>query len=129
MLNRIYLKIFGERNTGTNYLQQLIKENLDVHLLPGSSPVWINKLQSHLFGKNWLNDFYFSLTFKSNLGWKHRLLKLDDFTIDNVKDVFFITLTKNPYSWLLSLYRRPYHHYNSKTQSFSEFLISPWNGS
>ena len=32
---RIVLKIYGERNTGTNYLTELVEKNLDVEVLPG----------------------------------------------------------------------------------------------
>jgi hypothetical protein len=34
-------------------------------------------------------------------------------------------LTKNPYSWLLSLYKRPYH-YQGELSSFSAFIRAPW---
>jgi hypothetical protein len=37
-----------------------------------------------------------------------------------------ITLTKNPYSWLLSLYRRPYHQYYKQKPDFETFLQTPW---
>lgn len=36
-----------------------------------------------------------------------------------------MTITKNPYSQLLSLYRNPYHG-KEKLSSFESFLISPW---
>ncbi len=41
------------------------------------------------------------------------------------RHLIFLTITKNPYSWLLSLYNRPYHarrHFSS----FEELLRSPW---
>jgi hypothetical protein len=38
----------------------------------------------------------------------------------------FVTTTKNPYSWLLSLYRRPYHLAGDAPPSFETFLTRPW---
>jgi hypothetical protein len=65
-----------------------------------------------------------------NLGWKHtRVLSGDELAKCRVmsEPVAFITLTKNPYSWLLSLHNRPYS-YVAKTQSmdFDRFIQSPW---
>ncbi len=37
-----------------------------------------------------------------------------------------MTLTKNPYAWLLSLYRRPYHLAGKKPDTFLAFLQQPW---
>jgi hypothetical protein len=38
----------------------------------------------------------------------------------------FVTITKNPYSWLLSLYDRPYHQHYKKKPSFEDFLTTKW---
>jgi hypothetical protein len=122
------IKIYGERNTGTNYLQQLINKNLNVHILQGTAPYRIRKLQKFLPGKEWLVDLYFSQTFSKNLGWKHSLVKntkkLNKYKITG--KISFITLTKNPYSWLISLYRRPYHQYYTEKPDFETFLNSTW---
>jgi len=60
------LKIVGERNTGTNYLSQLVNENLRVQILNDSA--------KKVFGLNkskFYKDLYFKITEKENLGWKH----------------------------------------------------------
>ena len=74
-------------------------------------------------------DLYFQETFHKNLGWKHSLVK----PVDRLKkyeicsqNLSFLTITKNPYSWLLSLYRRPYHQYWPRTSHFKIFLTTPW---
>jgi hypothetical protein len=122
------VKIYGERNTGTNYLEQLVSSNLDARLLAGVVPGRLRKLQKILPGKEYLRDIYFHLTFHKNLGWKHSLVKADVLaryrSIHNNLSV--ITLTKNPYSWALSLYRHPYHHKTGKI-SFEEFLERKWH--
>lgn len=132
------VKIYGERNTGTNYLQQLIKLNFDVLLLQGVVPIYVDMVSYFirwifpaLCKRHHLNerikDDYFKLTFSKNLGWKHTLISSD--LIDNLtkypNTVFFITLTKNPYSWLLSFYNRPYYS-QRKFEDFEQFLVKPW---
>jgi hypothetical protein len=119
------LKIYGERNCGTNYLRQLVLRNLDVTLLPGTAPRWLRR---RLRGNESLIDLYFRLTRHKNLGWKHAvapsLSELKQASVP-VERVGFITLSKNPYSWLISLFRHPYH-YQAAVSSFERFLRTPW---
>lgn len=133
--NGPFLKVYGERNTGTNYLSQLIKLNLKAYELPGSVPpkidIWQRKLQRKLNIKELLKDIYFDISFHKNLGWKHSFV--DPAKISRKSDLpleltSFITITKNPYSWLLSLYKRPYHQYFNKGEKmdFETFITSPW---
>ena len=119
------IKVFGERNTGTNYLSALLALNFKVKICQGTLPKKISRFL-WIF-KEKVIDLYFRI-FRNNLGWKHR--ELDKYYINSIKkqaiDINFITITKNPYSWLLSLYNRPYHSFNSKDISFHEFLKTRW---
>lgn len=120
------IKIFGERNTGTNYLEALIRENADAVLLSGKAPAAVSRIGRALSNREWLTDLYFRMTRPWNLGWKHgpAYLPADG---KSVSGLCVITLTKNPYAWLLSLYKRPYHNKrNVKKLSFHEFLVTPW---
>jgi len=123
------VKIYGERNTNTNYLSKLIQLNLDVVELRGVAPGPILKAQHALWGKEWLIDSYFKLIYPRNLGWKHTrvkaIKKLNTYQLYH-RNLFFITITKNPYSWLLSLYRNPYHQQNGWVSDFETFLATPW---
>jgi len=129
------LKMYGERNTNTNYMSKLIQLNLEIQEIPGTVPKYIDTAQTYfqwlLPGNEQIKDTYFDLSFGKNLGWKHTCVQPAD-TLKNYRlvddDLIFITITKNPYSWLLSLYRNPYHQYylNQKKPSFEEFLTSPW---
>jgi hypothetical protein len=123
------LKIYGERNTGTNYLSKLIDLNFRVNELPGVVPARIMYLQNRLPGKELVRDIYFQLTYKQNLGWKHTVVKpakkLSKYSICK-ENIHFITVTKNPYSWLLSLHARSYHQYYSEKPDFETFLKTPW---
>jgi hypothetical protein len=123
------IKIYGERNTNTNYMSKLLELNLDVNEMPGVVPAAIMKVQNILPGRELIRDLYFQLTYRQNLGWKHTCVKtmemLKEFSTVDV-DLCFLTITKNPYSWLLSLYRRPYHQDVPADLTFEDFLRRPW---
>lgn len=119
------IKIFGERNTGTNYLEQLLMRNIACLLLPGTAP---RILRWRFPGNELLRDLYFDLSMANNLGWKHSMPCSDEAfrrVSRKHKKFLVVTLTKNPYSWLLSLYKRPYHQ-RDNSQTFLEFLTRPW---
>jgi len=125
------IKIYGERHTGTKYLYLLIVLNLRAEIIPGGEDMtkWyfnIAKEGSWLFELT--SDLYFKTHFSKTLGWKHFLLPpAERFTQAGIKkdELLFLTLTKNPYSWLLSLYKNPWHAFQ-KYSSFDEFLNTPW---
>ncbi|MBN3036280.1 MAG: hypothetical protein JW861_11910 [Bacteroidales bacterium] len=88
------VKIYGERNSGTIYLEWLINKNLDVRIEEGFE-----------------------------YGWKHRMAPDKDELSDELKkNVVFLCIVKNPYSWLLSIHKRPYQHEVLKELSFTEFI-------
>lgn len=119
-----YLKIFGERNTNTNYLSQLVDLNFDLVQRKGTVPKALNFFNRILFNNSeWYKNIYFSLTEEVNLGWKHKYIDPKAFSSSD-KSLLIITLTKNPYAWLLSMYRNPYHMAVNRNLSFSEFLRS-----
>lgn len=114
------VKVFGERNTGTNYISKLVENNFDVRILSDGPPYKWEKR----FGLGSLSmNTYTLLTRWRNMGWKHSVPKL---TEQEVASSFFICVTKNPYSWLLSLHKRPYHNRTAADLPFSEFIRSPW---
>lgn len=89
-----FVKIYGEQNSGTIYLEWLLKKNLDAVLL----------------------DSY-------DFGWKHRIAPTDDELNEKMKtEVLYLCLVKNPYSWLISMHKRPYNHESLKKLSFSDFI-------
>lgn len=126
------VKIFGERNTGTNYLKELLRRNFNVSIIEGVPTLNYMRLNKLLFfiPKQKVIDFYFSNYSKSSLGWKHscpnkKLICGDGRYIND--DLGLLFLSKNPYAWLLSMYKRP-HHFDGKIESmdFIEFLKHPW---
>ncbi len=126
----MWIKLYGERNTNTNYLSKLIELNLDAPQLRGVVPRFVLRLQERLPGDERIRDWYFAATFGRNLGWKHMCVK----SVDELRryrfvrngDVGFVTITKNPYSWLLSLHRRPYSLQVDPDISFDDFVSMSW---
>ena len=125
----IFIKIYGERNTGTHYLEQLIARNLDASILPGAAPAWLRRrFRGHPRLRARIIDAYFYAAFGRNLGWKHMLappLWRLERSIRPLGQTHFLFLVKNPYAWLLSLHRHPYHHPNPASD-FSVFIRAAW---
>jgi len=89
------IKIFGERNSGTTYLEQLLKKNLqDVNI--------------------------FSSYYKGGTGWKHGFPKIELF--NNLNDVLFIFIIRDSDSWIKSMFINPYHY--KKPNNMHEFITN-----
>ena len=86
-------KVYGERNSGTIYLEWLLKKNLGIQIL--DTP---------------------------ETGWKHRIAPSPEEITSLGNEIHYVCLVKNPYSWLLSMHKRPYMHEDLKNLSFGEFL-------
>ncbi len=103
LLNNIFkssnkkIKVFGERNSGTIYLEKLLRKNFKVQVL----------------------DYY-------TLGWKHRLAPSETEISSQDSSIIYLILVKNPYSWLRSMYRKPYHQEELKRLDFNEFIEFPY---
>jgi hypothetical protein len=124
-----FIKIYGERHTGTNYLIKLIQLNLSAQVQTGVVPQYVMKVQNKLPGNETVRDIYFLLTFHNNFGWKHKLVKPDNLLhkyLVKSNKICFVTLTRNPYSWLLSLYDKPISQYYKNKPNFETFLTTPW---
>ncbi len=92
--NRKLIKIYAERNTGSVYLEWLLMKNLKIKLANGHE-----------------------------LGWKRRIAPSEDeISRDLFDKVIFVCLVKNPYSWLLSMHRRPKKHEELQNLTFSDFI-------
>lgn len=116
------IKIFGERNTGTNYLLAILSQNFEVGFFRSVIP-----RQLPFKGSEFVKDLFFRLTRKRNLGWKHAIPPIS--LIEQVaakEDMVVITLSKNPYSFLLSLYKRPYGYIGEPPETLEAFLRTPW---
>lgn len=119
------VKIVGERNSGTNLLEQLIVSNFDVDLLKFSP----SKFQLFLLKNvkyDVVQDLIHSAHQKKDLGWKHGIPLVKNIDRFKQNQLAITSISKNPYAFLLSLYRRPYHFKGTLAPTFSEFIKQPW---
>ena len=127
MRNTPRLKLYGERNTGTNYLSRLLQTNLDVALLGGTAPHALQHLRRYFSDDERLIDAYFRWSHPFNLGWKHAATSShSQHPLNPARPTGFLFLVRNPYSWLLSLHKNPYHQSPIKNMGFEAFLDRPW---
>jgi len=92
-------KIFGERHTATNAINSFIKSNFD------------SASTGYRF-----------------LGWKHRRAPRDcEWQKVNVEQILFIFMVRNPYDWVLSMFRDPYSYNQPElgNMSLAEFVSHP----
>lgn len=89
------IKIYGERNSGTNFIERLCKRNL-IHceVLSGN--------------------------YNGGSGWKHGRPRLKLFDSQFLREVVFICVIRNLPDWLNSMYNRPYHILKRRT--FTDFI-------
>lgn len=116
-----FLKIYGERNSGANYLAELIALNTNFKILECK----ICEFVEESIKSEALADFFFEKTIKTYLGWKHSMPSCDLLLSSVYEDLTIVTITKNPYAYLLSLCNRPYNFKNNVPEKFSEFIRHP----
>jgi hypothetical protein len=122
---KVAIKVYGERNSGTNYLEQLLANNLDVQILK-FQPKWHHILLLKLIRYDFIEDLVFFLQRKQMLGWKHGCPRVEEIKQYQASPLVLITITKNPYAYLLSLHRNPYHFKGEKENKFVDFLKQKW---
>lgn len=103
------IQIFGERCSGTNYLERLIKTN---------------------FGVRVTSDFGFKHWFLDGISPRSRTNLTTDLeqkrSLDDSDDTLFLCLLRSPYDWLRSLYKKPHHTVLPDDLKFGEFVRMPW---
>ncbi|NOQ14488.1 MAG: hypothetical protein GQ583_08455 [Methyloprofundus sp.] len=138
------VKVYGERNSGTHFITRLIQRNFIAETIPGTladakqsgyRDTFEKQLESliqdeckrKLASSIKVDEYFLGNPWKT-LGWKHCVPPLDiiESHPENEK-ILFITLTKNPYAWALSMFRRPYGNFSlQKPDDLSQFLKEPW---
>ena len=89
------VKVYGERNSGTNFLQALLLQNCQCEV---ASPQY-------------------------EYGWKHGFPDEKHLTKKERKTGVFIIVVRNVSDWLKSTHRRPYHM--QPRESFDDFVRQP----
>lgn len=119
------IKIYGERNCGTNYLEKLIALNLKVDILKFQLN-WFSILLLKYLKYDFIQDLLFHFQGKTTLGWKHGCPPVQAIKNYNTDLLVIVTLTKNPYSFLSSLYKKLHHMKGKKSTNFSDFISRKW---
>lgn len=92
-----YIQIYGERNSGTNYLASLLKKNV-------------------------LNCPEIGFKY----GWKHGFIKEKELKKGHLEEVLFILIFKDPYAWISSMHEKPHHAPQLYNMDFTNFIRSEW---
>ena len=134
---RVSVKILGERNSGTNFLAETLRDNFDVHLFPhiGERTLWERFVVSraviprkfremyveHIEDKkhrNWLPE---------TGGWKHALVTerfIEEFFKPQGCQV--ICSVRHPVAWARSMQKNPFHVFGKVSPDFATFIQTPW---
>lgn len=133
-----FVKVFGERNTGTRALIQMLAAQPNIRVQPKGEVGAINlpenselraKIDATHRGRwrkvyrNALRDREQALACPTK-AWKHTLPIWDE--AFEHKEAHVIFSVRNPYSWALSLFRRPYHQIGPATGRMLDFVTQPW---
>jgi hypothetical protein len=132
------VKIYGERNTGTTFLRDLINRNFITTMLRGGGGGDLRanrgQVSKALKGKDWLikaivldrvETIANRQEMEATLGWKHMSPPIEwlQRVPDTTAKTLFVVNVKHPVFWALSFHRRPYHSFFRKTEmTFSEFV-------
>ncbi|RVU85405.1 hypothetical protein EOL70_05525 [Leucothrix sargassi] len=133
------LKIFGERNSGTNWVEETVMSNYEVSLVHhrgviGKSITDEQRALLRMYGQQERRfirerfiDAIFEEQFVQFFGWKHSCV---DYNLlrdcPSFNETGFIFLVKNPYSFIKSLHQKPYHELLNVPDSLDSFVSSPW---
>ncbi|MGR3714968.1 MAG: hypothetical protein ACU0A6_17815 [Shimia sp.] len=131
------LKLLGERNSGTNVLEQLLQKIPDLQLYP-SLPMltWRDVAK---FSRPWRALWNYRAAHEQTLdawhlrdlphtgGWKHAAP--DEAFRDrflNTHRPAVLIITRHPVSWLRSMHRNPFHTLTTVPTDFSTFIRQHW---
>lgn len=127
------IKIFGERNTATNALGQLIKINSNTKLHPGTmaelDKVALKRTQyMKKFGlgnqriENVIDKVFDAQPIEHS--WKHSTTYFNNKNIPS--NTHFVFMVRHPISWFVSLYKNPYHCLIEKPKTLVDFYSCQW---
>ncbi len=129
------IKIFGERNTGTNALKALIEGNSSTRVCPSVAaeidPHFEAKMNLTRYAprryRKRIRERYIDSLFRRTpprMAWKHTATRFDE--LQSLDGCPIILMTRHPASWLLGLHRHPYHALIPVERDFAAFLRAKW---
>ncbi|WP_170457671.1 hypothetical protein [Ruegeria arenilitoris] len=127
------VKVFGERNTSTNALTSLICKNSRSSVAPSTAkdldPGFLKRIRlAEKLGvpsgvREWMTDRVFVGRDPLSM-WKHTATNFDD--VASLADTHVVFCVRHPASWILGLYKRPYHVHGRAASGLTEFLDKRW---
>lgn len=133
---RYIVKIFGERNTGTRAMRDLLSQVEGVQLRLGSPPDHAGHMaavqaavETQLDGR-WRKTYLHAIRDELAVSaaetdpWKHAAPRLSDTM--RAAGLNSIHMVRDPYSWLIALARRPYHIKGPNAETLAGFAARPW---
>lgn len=132
-----YVKIMGERNSGTNFTVRTLQENFDIE----SDPEGLGLTRLHRFiltrwilpptASRMLEDYFWHRLHIKSLptlgGWKHAPVTpaiIAQFAA--LPDRQIICVVRHPLAWARSMQRNPFHAVDKIPEAFSDFLTMQW---
>lgn len=128
-----FVKVFGERNSGTNFLNLMLHGNgvhatildKDKDFLPAEWVLGFAEQHRDFFVERYLDQLD-RQEFSRNFGWKHARVSFDRFaTHEMFPRTFFILLVRNPYNFVSSLHRRNYNILPPVATDRKSFIRAP----
>lgn len=129
------IKIFGERNTSTNALKQLLKANSNSIIHPSGVRDWplaerlliraAAKTTSSTAALEAIKDKRFARKPLVDQ-WKHCATNFSAAELAGVSHTHFAFVVRHPASWALSLFKNPYQGLQSTGETIDEFLQIEW---
>ena len=105
-----YVQIFGERCSGTNYLEALVRKNY-----PEVEPT------TAFGGKHWFIRGH-EPRGRANATTDHQCGR----SLDDSDDTLFLVIHRNPFDWVRSIQATPYHAWTHDSLPLAEFIRKPW---
>ena len=130
-----YGKIFGERNSGTNFVLNLLSTNCAIQLLGNTTrlteieqtelktlPIGLRVVyRERILDRNHFRDF------GKNLGWKHACVSGEVIRVVPIAEqTAFLFMVRHPAFWISSMFRRPHHAFMPPPKTLEEFITTPW---
>lgn len=136
-MGRHFVKVFGERNTGTRALIRMLGAQDSVTLRPEGVPAALNlagnrglrgQIDTMFTGKlrRQYHDAVLDMEHEGacpTLDWKHAAPRWGKGFVEHRAHVVFCV--RDPYSWVISLAKHPYHRHE-KVRNLAEFIERPW---
>lgn len=132
------IKILGERNSGTNFLETLLRQNVpglalhdNIPTLPtrdsARHPEGFFPRRSQQAAEEALLDHYHEIMLATSGGWKHAAAtpRLKERFLDPTGAAVIILL-RHPADWVHSMHRNPFHALGHVPKAFPDFLRQPW---